>query len=149
MLRGWVQRYTACAGRSRLASQFGAFIIIVIGVMEAIRIGQGVMAAENLSWVAVWSGVIPTTLFLLVFGFRFILFFRFASNLTIRSLTWWVAFITGWICYTIFGPEPGVFYDLFNSFPLETSWVIFVFVGGLRFLYFAATSFSYDIDSDS
>lgn len=149
MILGWVQRYTARAGRSRLASQLGAFIIIVIGLMEAIRIVQGSMAAENLSWVAVWRGVIPTSVFLLVFGLRFFLFFRFASNFEIRVLTWWLLFILGWICYSIFGPEAGVYYDFFSTFPLETSWVVFLILGGLRFLYFAARSFSYDIDSSN
>lgn len=149
MAESWVKRYTARAARSRLASQLGAFVIIVIAIMEAIRIGQGAMAAENLSWVSVWRGVIPTTVFFLVFGLRFFLLVRFASNFVIRFFTWWSVFITGWICYSIFGPEPGVVYDLFSTFPLETSWLVFVLFGCLRFLYFALASFGYDIDSNN
>ncbi len=149
MQTSWAQRYSIAAANSRLSSQIGAFIILVIGLMEAIRIVGASLAAEDLSWVAVWTGAVPTGLFLLAFGSRFFLLFRFASSLMIRSVTWWLLLVTVWFCSEYFGPEPGVIYDLFHSFPLVTSGTIFVLLGCLRFLYFASVSFKHERNPDS
>lgn len=129
------------AAKSRISSQFGALVILVFAIMEAIRIVRASVAVENLSWDAVWSGGVPTGLFLVAFGLRFLLFFSFASSL-------WLSFGTVWFCMKHFGPEPGVIYDLFGTFPLETSGMVFLFVGGLRFLYFASVSFKNELDSN-
>ncbi len=149
MLIDWAKRYSRVAARSRISSQFGALVILVIAVMEAIRIIRASLAVEDLSWDAVWSAGVPTALFLVAFGLRFFLLFRFPSSLLIRAITWWLCFATFWFCLEYFGPEPGVICDLFHTFPLVTSGLVFVFTGGLRFLYFASVSFKNDIDPNS
>lgn len=149
MFRDWAKRYSLASANSKISSQFGAMMILVFAIMEAIRIVRGSLAVENLSWDAVWSGAVPTSLFLTAFGLRFFLLSFFASHFLVRAGTWWLSFATVWFCLEYFGPEPGVIYSLFHSFPLETSGTIFLFIGGVRFLYFASVSFKNDLDLSS
>lgn len=149
MFINWAKRYSQAAAGSRISSQLGALVVLVIAIMEAIRIVRSSMAVEYLSWDAVWSGGVPTGLFLVAFGLRFFLLFWFASSFLVRAMTWWLTFVTFWFCLEYFGPEPGVFYSLFHTFPLVTSGMVFVFIGNLRFLYFASVSFKNELDPNS
>lgn len=142
-------RYSRIAAGSRISSQFGALIILVIAIIETIRIGQQSLAVGNLSRGALWNGGVPVGLFLIAFGLRFVLLFQFASSIFVRAITWWLSFAVFCFCLKYFGPEPGVIYSFFHTFPLVTSGMIFVFVGCLRFLYFASVSLKNDVNPNS
>jgi hypothetical protein len=152
MLIQWAARYSSAAANSKRASQFGAFLILTIALIEVIYLARWVYAAEDLSWESVFSGptgAVVTGAFLIAFGVRFVLLCLWAANLAVRSLTWWLAVGTCWFANEFYGPQPGVVYDLFHSFPLQTSGMVFVLVGSLRFLYFASVSFKNDLNPNS
>lgn len=149
MLTSWASKYVKAAENSRLSSQFGALVILVIGLTEGVRIARAILASENPSWDAFMEGTIPTALFIVAFGSRFLLLFRYAANVAIRTITWWAAVGTVWFCIEFYGPQPGVFYDLFNSFPLEMSGLLFILAGSLRFFYFSSISFKNDLYPNS
>lgn len=149
MLGQWFNRYCKTASNSKRSSQLGAFLILMIALIEAFDLIRRASAAENLSWESVINGAVPISLFILTFGLRFILLFSSASNLVVRAITWWLIVLAVCFCYEVYGPEPGVVYDLFHTFPLEVSGSIFLFVGAIRFLYFASVSFKNDVDPHS
>ena len=152
MLIQWAVRYSSAAAQSKRASQFGAFLILTIALVEVIYLIRWAFAVGDLSWESILSGptgAVVTGMFLLGFGFRFVLLSFWASNLPVRSLTWWLTVGTCWFTTEFYGPQPGVMYDLFHSFPLQTSGMVFVMMGGLRFLYFASVSFKDDLDPNS
>ena len=126
-------------------------MILLIALIEAFELFRRAYAAENLSWESVFSGptgAVVLGIFLAVFAVRFVMFFWSASNLVVRSLTWWLAVGADWYATEFYGPEPGMVYDLFGSFPLQVSGFFFVLFGGLRFLYFTSLSFKDDFNTN-
>jgi hypothetical protein len=115
-------------------------VILIFGLIEALWLIRAIYITENVSWEVVYYAAAPILLFVLTFGLRFFLFFRFASSIVVRSFTWWSIVIVIGICWVYFGPAPGVFYSLFHSFPLQVSGGLYVIIGTFRWLYFALAS---------
>ncbi len=150
MLTEWGKRYSRNAARSTVLSQLGAFVILVIALIESVSLFRAILTAEDVvSLQAVTNAAIPVGLFLFAFGVRFILFFRYASFLVIRTISWWLIVLTVEFCSARYGPEPGTIYDIFSSFPLVTSGTLFLVAGSVRFVYFATISLKNDVSSNS
>jgi hypothetical protein len=141
MLKNWNKRYADIAAKSRKSSQFGSFVILIFGLIEALSLIKAIYITENVSWEVVYYAATPILLIVLVFGLRFFLFFRFASSIIVRSFTWWSIVIVIGVCWVYVGPAHGAFYSLFHSFPLQVSGGLYVIIGTFRWLYFALASF--------
>jgi hypothetical protein len=149
MVIGWASRYAATAGKSKSISQFGAFAILVMALLEAVDLFRRASQAENLSWDAVFygpSGIIVLSIVFLGFGTRLFALMWKPSSFLLRCLSWWVAAGAFWLSDVYSGRDPRMVYDLFHTFPLQVAGMFYVLLGSVRFLYFSAVSFMNDPD---
>ena len=152
MFTGWTSRYGSTAGKSKRLSQIGAFVILVMALVEAVDLFRGASQAENLSWDSVFygpRGIIVLTIVFLGFGVRLFALAWKPSSFLFRSLSWWIVVGTDWLSDEFSGRDPRMIYDLFHTFPLQVAGLFYVLLGTLRFLYFAAVSFKNDLDPNS
>lgn len=149
MLDSWKQKYLTAVAEATKSSQFGAFVIVIMVLVEAFSIIRAAAEAENYTAGAVYQAVMPVVLFAIAFGLRFGLLFNFATNVAIRSITWWSIVLVVWFCLYQFGPSPGAFYSLFHSFPLQVAGMFFVLAGAIRFIYFGSVALRHDLNTNS
>lgn len=148
MWKAWEQKYTLSVANSRMSSQFGVFVILIIGIIDVFYILEAISLTEGVSPETVIKAFIPVAIFVPAFGLRFVLLFRFASSIYIRLITWWTIVTVVYFCWSQFGPQAGVVYSLIGSFPLMVSGMLYVLIGTMRFVYFGSLSL-HDIHSYS
>jgi hypothetical protein len=152
MFISWTSRYESRAGKSKRLSQIGAFVILVMVLVEAVDLFRRASQAENLSWDSAFygpSGIIVLTIVFLGFGVRLLALAWKPSSFLFRSLSWWIVVGTYWLSDEFSGRDSRMIYDLFHTFPLQVAGMFYVLVGSLRFLYFASISFKNDLDFNS
>lgn len=153
MRSGLIQRYTTLMSRTRVLSQTGAFLALVLALLEGGNVIRGVQLAENLSREAVISASIPPITFALGFGFRFICLLRWTASTTIGPLSWWVAFscvalsvLTSFGWFELSGYSK---YHPYSMSALEWTGSLFVMFSIVRFSATLLLAFSSNNELDS
>lgn len=152
MLRNWAKRYSLAAANSKRLSELGAFVIVVMALVEAVDLFRGASQAENLSWDSVFygpTGIIVLSIVSVGFGVRLLALAWKPSSFLFRSLSWWIVVAAYWLSDEFSGRDPRMIYDLFHTFPLQVAGTFYVLIGSVRFLYFALISFKNDLDPSS
>jgi hypothetical protein len=156
MFNRWFKNYQALMLKTRLLSQFAAFLLLVLAIVDLVGVGRGIAYAENIGWETVWNGTIPAVAFILGFGTRFgVLFSKNRFGTLAMAASWWIVFFAVMMakiisyrsCWIDCQVDPNIsvsysYYDPLND-PLVPAGLLFIFLSFFRFVITAAGAFLY------
>ncbi len=153
MFEKWLKNYEKLMLKTRIISQIGAFLLLVLAIVDLFGVGKAISYAENISWEATWVATILPMAFIIGFAIRFrFLFIRERVSVFKSAITWWAgvfAVLIGGIdfhkCWVNCQLDPNItvtygFYGPFNN-ALVSAGVLFIALSILRFLITASQAF--------
>lgn len=156
MYSKWLRNYRTLMLKTRFLSRVGAFLLLVLAVVELIGVVRAASYAENIGWEVVQRAIVFPLVFISGFGLRFI-FVSVKDKFGPFSVavSWWAAAIAAVISFIDFQgcflncPENMSFYDPFSD-PLIPAGFLFVSLSIIRFTVTAIAAISHnELDPNS
>ncbi len=138
--------------RTRTLSCVGAFLMIVLALVDGWQVIKGVQLAENLSPEAVIEATIPPVAIASGFGFRFIALVGLRRITILGFLSWWVAFcaVALPVARSMHFAQHGFpKVHPYTMTPLEWAGILFVVISMVRFSVTLSVAISSQDDIDS